>query len=71
MHIEELSLLSNHREGLHSVIQLTMPEEKTGILRTHTWIKIISSNLFEVYVVFGTYVGSVHHVGELDFLRIK
>lgn len=62
--MDELSLLSNHSEGFLSVMQLPTPEEETGKLRTFTWIKIISSNLFEVYVIFGTYVGNTHHAGE-------
>lgn len=64
MHTEELSLLSNHSEGFISVVQLTTSEEETGKLKTFTWIKIISSNLFEVYVTFDTYVGNVHPMGK-------
>jgi len=57
MHVEELSLLANHSEGFLSMIQLTTPEEETGKLRTFTGIKIVTSNLFELCVIFGTYVG--------------
>lgn len=60
--MKELSLLSNHSEGIFFCGSMYYIRGRSRGTK-ESWTKI-NSNLFEIYLALGIHMGVAHHVGE-------